>query len=62
MTKIYAMYKGEQCLAIGSLVKLAHLFNVKYRTMTFYLTPTYKKRIQGKKNRRELILVDTIGE
>lgn len=51
------MYKGDECLGIGTLVELANQFNVKYRTMAFYLTPTYKKRCKESKKRRELIRV-----
>ena len=53
--KVYAMYKGEECLGIGTLEELAKELNVKYRTIAFYLTPTYKKRIKKGKNRRELV-------
>ena len=44
--KIYAMYKGEECLGIGTLKELAELLNVKYETIAFYLTPTYKKELK----------------
>ncbi len=53
--KEYAMYKGEECLGIGTLKELAKQFNVKVKTMYFYTTPTYKKRVKKGKNRRELI-------
>lgn len=55
--KIYAMYKGEECLGIGTLKELAELLNVKYETIAFYLTPTYKKRIKNSKKRRELVFI-----
>lgn len=41
--KVYAMYKGDECLGIGTLIQLARDLKVKYRTLKFYLTPTYKK-------------------
>lgn len=53
--KVYALYKGEECLGIGTLKELAEQLKVKYETMYFYTTPTYKKRIKKSKNRRELI-------
>lgn len=53
--KVYAMYKGEECLGIGTLRELAKELNVKYDTMYFYTTPTYKKRCKKGKNRRELV-------
>lgn len=58
MVKVYAMYKGDECLGIGTLIQLAKQFNVQYRTMKFYLTPTYKKRCKKGKNRRELVRVE----
>ena len=56
--KEYAMYKGEECLGIGTLIQLARDLNVQYRTLKFYLTPTYKKRSSKGKNRRELVRVE----
>lgn len=53
--KEYALYKGEECLGIGTLKELAKKFNVDIKTMYFYTTPTYKKRCKKSKNRRELI-------
>lgn len=53
--KEYAMYKGEECLGIGTLKELAKRFNIKVKTMYFYTTPTYKRRVKKGKNRRVLI-------
>ena len=57
-TKEYALYKGEKCLGIGSIKELAEQFNVQEKTIKFYLTPTYKKRVKKSKNRKELILIE----
>ena len=51
----YALYKGEECLAIGTILQIAHKMGVKYRTIYFYTMPTYKRRCKKGKNRRELI-------
>lgn len=56
--KEYALYKGEKCLGIGSIRELAEQFNVQEKTIKFYLTPTYKKRVKESKNRKELILIE----
>ena len=56
--KVYAMYKGDECLAIGTLIQLSRDLNIKYQTLKFYLTPTYKKRSSKGKNRRELVRVE----
>ena len=42
--KEYALYKGEELLAIGTKKELADKFNVKEATITFYMTPTKLKR------------------
>ena len=39
MSKIYALYKGEKCLGIGTLIQLSKQFKVKYETMYFYTMP-----------------------
>ena len=58
MTKIYAMYKGDECLAIGTLIQLSKVLNIKIETLYFYMSPTYKKRVKKGKNRRELVRVE----
>lgn len=55
--KVYAMYKGEECLGIGTIKELAEQFKVNIKTIKFYLTPTYKKRVKKSKNRRELVFI-----
>lgn len=53
--KHYALYKGEEILAIGTLFQIAEQMGIAYKTVYFYTTPSYKKRIKQSKNRRELI-------
>ena len=48
----YAMYKGEECLAIGNVYELAKALNVKVDTIRWYSTPTYKRRLQKKNKKR----------
>ena len=55
LVKIYALYKGEQLLATGTLLQIAYKMGVKLRTIAFYKTPTYKKRREKSKNFRELV-------
>ena len=55
--KQYALYKGEELLAIGNISQIANKMGVKYRTIAFYKTPTYlKRRVKGK-NYRELVKI-----
>lgn len=56
--KEYALYKGEECLAIGTIQEIAEQMNVKYRTIYFYTMPTYKKRCGKSKNRLTMICLD----
>ncbi len=55
---VYAMYKGEECLGIGTFDELQEILKISRRTLQFYTSPTYKKRIKKSKNRRELIKVE----
>lgn len=55
--KEYALYKGEECLAIGTLSEIAKQMNVKEKTIYFYTTPAYKRRCVKSKKRRELVRV-----
>lgn len=41
---IFALYKGEICLAIGSVEEISKELNIKPETVKFYMTPSYKKR------------------
>lgn len=56
MNKIYALYKGDEYLGMGTIKELAKIHGVKHRTIRFYLTPTYKKRCGSSKKR--LVLVE----
>ncbi len=56
--KIYALYKGDELLDVGTLEYLAKKFNVKIKTLLFYQTPTQKKRTSENKGRR-LVRLET---
>ena len=56
--KAYALYKGEECLGIGTLEELAEQLKISRKTMVFYATPTYKKRVKKGINRRVLVRVE----
>ena len=55
--KEYALYKGEECLAFGTIEEIAKQMGVKRKTIYFYTTPIYKKRCRKGKNRRELVRI-----
>lgn len=50
---IYALYKGEELLVIGTVKEIAQKMNVKVGTVFYYRTPTYKKRTS--ENARRLV-------
>uniref|UniRef100_UPI0035A13ADB hypothetical protein n=1 Tax=Jeotgalibaca porci TaxID=1868793 RepID=UPI0035A13ADB len=52
--KEYALYKGEDILAIGTLEEIAASLDVAVETVKFYGMPSYLKRIKGNKA-RELV-------
>ena len=56
--KEYALYKGEELLAIGTLKELAKRFKVKPKTLLFYQSPTYLKRREKGKNYRVLVKLE----
>lgn len=56
--KVYALYKKEECIGIGTTKELSEQLNVQEKTIKFYKTPTYKKRVKKGINRRELIRVE----
>lgn len=55
--KEYALYKGDELLGIGTLKELAEKNGVKPSTIYFYISPSYKKRGNGR-NRKVLIKLD----
>ena len=54
--KIYALYRGEKFLGIGTKKELAELLNVKVETISFYGTLAHKKRTSSEKGRRLVVL------
>lgn len=56
--KVYSLYKGDNEIAFGIVKEIANKIGVKEKTILFYTTPTYKKRVLKSKNRRELVVVE----
>ena len=49
----YAIYKGENLLAIRTERQLARELGVKIETIKFYRSPAYAKRLAKRKKRGE---------
>lgn len=47
----YALYKGEEVLAIGTIKDIAENQGVDERTIRFYATGTYKRRLEKRKGK-----------
>lgn len=45
----YALYKGDEILAIGTIKEIAKETGVKVDTVKYYLTPSYLERIKARK-------------
>lgn len=55
---VYALYKGDDLLGIGTKKELANQLGVKISTIQFYHTPAYQSRDKNVKNRRILIKIE----
>lgn len=58
----YAIYKGENLLAIGTERQLARDLGVKVETIKFYRSPAYQRRLAKRKdsgkNCRVIVVLD----
>lgn len=59
---IYAVYAGEDYLCSGTALQLAMHFGVKYKTVKFWATPAYRRRMESVKrpsgHRRHAIKIE----
>ena len=47
----YAMYKGEECLAIGTRQEICQEMGIKRKTFEYYRSTAYKERLEKRKER-----------
>ena len=50
----YAVYKGEELLAIGTSYQLAEHFNVKRETVKWWASPTNRRKVEAGKGKRKV--------
>lgn len=55
MLKEYAVYRGENMLAIGTAKECAEILNVKQDTIKYYVTNAYKRKLAKRKNPEKCI-------
>lgn len=60
--KEYALYKGEEILAIGTIAYIARVTGVKRETIAYYKTQAYQNRLKRRNafngNVRALVAID----
>lgn len=59
---IYAVYKGDEFIDLGTKKELAKKLNIKLSSMKFLITPTYRKRIKNKNDSLIVIKIDDDDE
>lgn len=47
--KEYAVFKGEEMLAMGTYKEICEKLNISYQTFRYYGTDAYKKRTKEEK-------------
>lgn len=52
----YALYKGEELLAIGKVDEIAEQMGVKEKTIQYYQTPTWQKRCKKENSKRRVLI------
>lgn len=60
----YAMYKKDECLAIGTAKEICEKMGISMATFRFYRTNHYKKIVENSrlKNRKIIIRIDKDDE
>ena len=59
---MYALYKGKECLAIGTIPELANKLGVQLRTIQYYGTEAYKRKSKKRKNARSAKILIRVEE
>ena len=54
--KTFAIYKGDDFIYLGTRKECAKYLGVKDKSITFYCTPTYKRRIKSEYNNRVIVI------
>lgn len=58
MSKVFAIYKGDKFIDVGTVKELAKSLNVNISTIHFYNTKTYKERSKNSNDRIDMFEVD----
>lgn len=55
--KEYAIYRGDSLIFIGTIKECAEHMGVEPKTVRFYTTPAYQRRVEKRKNARNCLAV-----
>lgn len=58
MEKVYALYKGEDILSMGTVDEIAEELNIKKETVLWYRYPSVKKRNNSTKGNKKRFLIE----
>lgn len=62
---MYALYKGEELLSMGTIFQIAQDLNIKVSTVKYYGTDSYKKKLAKRKrsnNSKKLVNLDDVED
>lgn len=62
MSRIYALYKGEQNLADGTLEEIARKTGKTYKSLKWMTYPSYKRLIQQRIHKVGVLELVDLGE
>lgn len=48
---VYAIYRDEDCVAIGTVPEIARILNIKEKTVRWYITETARRIAKSNPNR-----------
>lgn len=57
MNKIYALYKGDKFIFVGTKEEIANILHVQPRTIIFYASQSYRNRFIGREDNNRIIVI-----
>ncbi|MBY0755056.1 hypothetical protein K5V21_06265 [Clostridium sardiniense] len=55
---MYALYKGEKILCMGTIYQIAEALNIKVRTVQYYGTNANRRKIKKRNSKNSRVLVE----
>jgi hypothetical protein len=56
--QVYALYKGDEFIDLGTIEELAKKEGIKPKTMSYFSKPAYKRKFKDDRNRKVLIKIE----